>query len=309
MKTHFRLILVLFLSVALCGCSAKPITPLQAPAQGNGTRCSTRRVLRPEAGGTITFGNDQVTLDASHSDQGYIMLKWLGAQNKLKLQISGPKNNTYTYNLISDNQWHTFPLTEGNGTYTMGVFENVVDNQYSQAFAQALTVRLSDDVLPFLYPNEYVNFNSDTQAVALAEQLAESSDTDLDVITSVFYYVVSNIDYDYDKAKTVRSGYLPNVDDTLAQGKGICFDYAALMACMLRSQQIPTRLDIGYIGDVYHAWISIWSEQEGWLYNAIEFDGTEWNMMDPTFTSTAKQGDNLNQYVNNEQSYFIKFSY
>lgn len=309
MKTHFRFLLALFLSVVLCGCSAGSLTPIQAPAQGNGTRGSTRRVLKPEAGGAITYGNEQITLDASHSDQGYIMLKWLAPENKLKFQISGPRNNTYTYNLPADGEWHTYPLTEGSGTYTLGIFENVVDNQYSQAFAQALTVRLANDFLPFLYPNEYVSFDSTTKAVALAEDLAEHSDTDLDVISSVFYYVVSNIDYDYDKAQNVQSGYLPDVDATLAEGKGICFDYAALMACMLRSQQIPTRLDIGYIGDVYHAWISIWVADQGWVYNAIEFDGTEWNMMDPTFTSTARQGDELKQYISNEQDYFIKYSY
>ena len=32
-------------------------------------------------------------------------------------------------------------------------------------------------------------------------------------------------------------------------------------------------------------------------------------MMDPTFTSTARQGDELKQYINNEQDYFIKYSY
>lgn len=311
MKNHlrFRLIPVLFLSGVLCACSLRSLTPIKPPEPGNGTRGSTCRVLRPEAGNQTAFQNDLVCLDASHSDQGYIMLKWLGEPNKLKFQISGPKNNTYTYNLPADGQWHTFPLTEGSGNYTMGVYENVVDNQYSQAFAQALTVRLADELLPYLYPNEYVNFDANTKAVALGEKLAQDSDDDLDVVTSVFYYVVTNIEYDYDKAKNVQSGYLPVVDDTLAQKKGICFDYAALMTCMLRSQQIPTRLDIGYIGDVYHAWISIWVEDRGWIYNAIAFDGTDWNMMDPTFTSTAKRGEDLKQYINNEQSYFIKYSY
>ena len=47
--------------------------------------------------------------------------------------------------------------------------------------------------------------------------------------------------------------------------KGICFDYAALMTAMLRSQGIPTKLEIGYSGEVYHAWISTYIDEIGWV--------------------------------------------
>ena len=69
---------------------------------------------------------------------------------------------------------------------------------------------------------------------------------------------MKNFTYDYDKAATVSSGYLPVVDTVLDSKTGICFDYAAVMASMLRSQNIPTRLEIGYAGDAYHAWISVY---------------------------------------------------
>lgn len=42
---------------------------------------------------------------------------------------------------------------------------------------------------------------------------------------------------------------------------------------MLRSQRIPTRLEVGYMGDVYHAWISIYTKETGWVNGIIEFDG------------------------------------
>ena len=42
-----------------------------------------------------------------------------------------------------------------------------------------------------------------------------------------FYtYVTEHITYDYDKADSVEAGYLPDVDETLQSGTGICFDYA-----------------------------------------------------------------------------------
>lgn len=38
---------------------------------------------------------------------------------------------------------------------------------------------------------------------------------------------------------------------------------SAVMTAMLRSQRIPTRLEVGYMGDVYHAWISIYTKETG----------------------------------------------
>lgn len=63
---------------------------------------------------------------------------------------------------------------------------------------------------------------------------------------------------------------------------------SAVMTAMLRSQRIPTRLEVGYMGDVYHAWISIYTKETGWVNGIIEFDGKDWELMDPTFASSSK---------------------
>ena len=88
----------------------------------------------------------------------------------------------------------------------------------------------------------------------------------------------------------------------LTRGKGICFDYAALMAAMLRSQSIPTRLVTGYAGTAYHAWIDVWSETEGWIHNVIFFDGNNWELMDPTFAA-AGGGAGLEQIIGDGTTY------
>ena len=59
------------------------------------------------------------------------------------------------------------------------------------------------------------------------------------------------------------------------------------MAAMLRSQGIPCKLVVGFAGDVYHAWISVWSPDQGWVEGTIYFDGVDWQLMDPTFASTT----------------------
>ena len=99
--------------------------------------------------------------------------------------------------------------------------------------------------------------------------------------------MIKNITYDYNKAETVQPGYLPDVDEILKIKTGICFDYSAVMAAMLRSVGIPTRMEIGYSGDAYHAWVSVYTKDHGWINDIIEFDGTKWTLMDPTFDANA----------------------
>ena len=80
--------------------------------------------------------------------------------------------------------------------------------------------------------------------------------SDLEVVEKIYDFVIGDVKYDKEKADNVKSGYLPDVDETLETKKGICFDYASLMTTMFRSQGIPTKLEIGYTQELKHAWIS-----------------------------------------------------
>ena len=146
-------------------------------------------------------------------------------------------------------------------------------NKYAIVFNQDLEVSIADEFEPFLRTNHYVNFSSESISVAKAKTLASDCYSDLDVINNVYHYVTQEIKYDTVKAQNLQSGYTPDPDETLRTGTGICFDYASLMSAMLRSQQIPTRLEVGYAGDVYHAWISCYVDEIGWVDNIISFDG------------------------------------
>lgn len=128
-------------------------------------------------------------------------------------------------------------------------------------------------------------------------------------MAAIYDWVVDNISYDYNLAATVSSGYLPNVDNILATKKGICFDYAALMTSMLRMENVPTKLVVGYSGSVYHAWISVYTRESGWIDNVIYFDGNTWKLMDPTFASNGKRSSEIMAYIGNGSNYRQRFSY
>lgn len=266
------------------------------------------QVRVPEASGTITYGNDLAVVDASNTGNGYVMIKYMGSVSKIKVQIS-KDDLTYTYDLNARDAYEVFPMSEGDGTYTVKVFENVSGKQYSQAFSQDVEVSLDDQFEPFLYPNQYVNFTQESDAVQTAAGLAADAEDDLAIVDAVYNYVIDNLTYDTEKAENVQSGYLPDVDQVLAAGKGICFDYAALMVSMLRSQDIPAKLVVGYTGSVYHAWVNVYIDGVGWIDNYIYFDGTNWSLADPTFASTGGKSDSIKQYIGDGANYQQKYCY
>lgn len=314
----------------LCaGCSSSEITPGQQEAasvqeeaetektdigQGEsagakGTRAWEAKVLEPEAPGTESYATDVISLDASHTSEGYVMLSYNGDNEKVKVQIEAPGEIKYTYVVAEYGNYMAYPLSYGSGVYRITVYEaaSAEENLYAVAMKQELTVELADEWRAFLYPNCYVNFDSSSACVKKGEELARGCDTDLDVVEAVYRYVTKNIVYDYEKAETVQPGYAPCPDDTLASGTGICFDYAALMSAMLRSQQIPTRLEVGYVGELYHAWISCYIEDVGWVDKVIEFDGKSWTMMDPTMAASGGSKEVIR--LEKESGYIVKYVY
>ncbi|MBQ1472846.1 MAG: transglutaminase domain-containing protein, partial [Lachnospiraceae bacterium] len=95
-----------------------------------------------------------------------------------------------------------------------------------------------------------------------------------------------------------------------ASKKGICFDYASLMSALLRSQQVPTKLVVGYSGTAYHAWISVYISEIGWVDNIIEFDGSNWSLMDPTLAANkANSSSAVKEYVGDGSNYTVKYNY
>ena len=278
-----------------------PTTALNA----GGTRDNTPVCYVPTASGVTVYSNALAEIDASNTAEGYIMVNYKGTNQKVKLQMTGSNGVTYTYTLSGG--YETFPLSAGSGSYKVAVYENVSGNQYAVAISQTINANITNPNGPYLYPNQYVNFNAGSQVVAKAKQLAEGCSTDLDVVTKVYNYATT-ITYDYNKANSVQSGYVPNPDTIMANGTGICLDYASVMASMLRSQGIPTRLEVGYAGNAYHAWISTYITDIGWVNGVIEFDGTNWSLMDPTFAASASDAT-LKNFIGDGTNYKTKYIY
>ena len=265
-------------------------------------------ILEPVASGELVEENDRAKVDYSHTEDGYVMVCYTAqTEKKLKAQVTGP-TTTYTYNLTPE-KWAAFPLSDENGEYKITVFRNTEGLKYAAVLSLTVTVRMEDEFAPFLRSNQYVDFDAAPKSVAKAAALTAGISDPLKKVEKIYDFVVGTLTYDKELASTVKSGYLPELDKVLEKKKGICFDYAALMTGMLRSQGVPAKLVVGYAGEVYHAWISVWSEADGWIDGVIWFDGTSWQRMDPTFASSGGGSSDIMNYIGNGSNYTPKYFY
>jgi hypothetical protein len=255
------------------------------------------------------FSNDKASIDASNMAEGYVMLKYTGGKSiPIKVQITKKGGENYTYNLNSDGSVETFPLSVGDGEYTINIYENISGSKYALAFGKTVSVKLRHPFLPFMYANQYVKFSSASEAAKQAASLTAGKGTDLEKLDAIYQYVVKNFTYDKELAKNAPTGYVPNVDAVLKSKKGICFDYAAVTSAMLRSQNIPCKLVIGYAGTAYHAWVNVFIESVGWIDKAIYFDGDKFSLMDPTFASSSNSSSDIYKFIGEGSNYKVKYT-
>lgn len=265
-------------------------------------------IVTVEASGVLVKSNDQAVIDYSNTKDGYVMVCYTAATSqRLKAQVKGPQT-TYTYDL-TPGKWAAFALSDENGTYQITIYKNVTGSSYAAVLSLTVDVTMTDEFAPFLRSNQYVDFEAAPNAVAKAAQLTAGIGDPLQKVEKIYDFVVGSLSYDKELATTVKSGYLPRLDEVLASKKGICFDYAALMAGMLRSQGVPTKLVVGYAGQVYHAWISVWTQTEGWVDGVIYFDGVSWQRMDPTFASSGGSSADILDYIGDGSNYTAKYFY
>ena len=231
-------------------------------------------------------GNDEILMDLSYVNDGYVSV-YTNTDVKMKFQVV-KGDMTYTYNL-RNGEVDFFPLQSGDGSYRFRAMKHIEGNKYYELYGCEAEVTLNTEFEPFLRANQYAPYTLESDCVNIARELAEESTDENDFISKVYDYVCKTVKYDDYKAETVESGYLPDPDETLETGKGICFDYASLTASMLRSQGIPTKIIFGYVApdDLYHAWNMFYTEKDGWVSVKFKVDPKKWNRVDLTFIANG----------------------
>ncbi len=202
---------------------------------------------------SVLWYSGKLQADMSNASEGYFLAR-LNAPNKHKMKLRVTKGGTtLTYNLNGSGEFEIFPFQLGSGYYDVSLFENVSGKKYAAAGTLALNVNLNSDNVPFLYPNQYVNYTRFSESVIQAEQLSKGLG-DAEKFKVLCDYMTKNFLYDYVKAVTIKAGQLPDVDGSYKKKMGVCQDLSAILCSMLRTQGLPARLIIGYADKQYHAW-------------------------------------------------------
>ena len=243
------------------------------------------------------YANDYAQADVSRLEDGVIRVRYTGeGETRVKLQLTKKDGTDYNYDLNTRGDWEQFTLTEGEGEYVLQVLEHVEEDRYRPVLRCELSLELEDPLEPFRQACQHVSFTPESRAAVLAGEVTQGAETGEERAEAVFDYVVESLGYDGEKAASVEPGYLPDVDRVLEEGKGICFDYAAVMAAMLRSQGEPCRLAVGWAGEVYHAWVET-PEGEGW------------RIWDPTFVSANGGDPEILDFVSDGENYRARYYY
>jgi len=237
-------------------------------------------------------------IDRSSLDKGLISVQFASGNHAKTIVRISKGNDKYDYNLA--NGAH-YPLQKGNGTYNVLVAQLISDNKYKVVSQENVELKMDNENAVFLQSIPLVDWNNDTKAVAEARKLTNAATTDMEKVQAIYTYITQTIKYDYEKARTVQTDYIPNLDAIYDTSTGICYDYAAVFAAMARSQHIPTRLVMGYEAsapDVYHAWNQVYLK-----------DSQQWVTIDTTYDATRVQSGQAAPMIKNDADYSVTHIY
>lgn len=146
------LILLILIPVLLfTGCGSSGSDPDEPPVY------SPLQVLVPEAPGKKTLGTSPLVLDISDTDQGYLTAVSDSTDQMMNVQLTAEDGVVYSY-FISPGESAVIPFSSGSSTYQVSCYQQISDSQYAALYADTLEIKLANEFLPFLYPNQYVNF-------------------------------------------------------------------------------------------------------------------------------------------------------
>lgn len=190
-------------------------------------------------------------------------------------------NEKYYYSL--NNPKEEIPVQLGKGSYSIKILKNTEGNKYKVLEKSNLKVDSnSQDV--YLSSSQPVYWDGSKELAEVKAEILKNLNTNEEKVRAVYDYIVKNIKYDSNKIKTIGTDYVPDIGKILNDKKGICYDYAAVLAGILRSEGIHTKLVKGYKNDMkeYHAW------------NEVLLDGN-WVIIDTTYDAALSRGKgNLN---------------
>lgn len=225
------------------------------------------------------------------NSSGYLDITSSNYGDKMRLLVE-KDSHRFVYSL--DGEFESLPLQLGNGNYTVKIMENIKDKRYKVVSKEEVILKSLNDNSSFLGSAQPVYWDKTPVIEKLAKTIVADAKSDSEKVKKIYDYILKNMSYDYDKMSNIKVNYVPNIEETLKTNKGICYDYSAAFAGLLRSLDIPTKLIKGYKNDMeaYHAW------------NEVYIDG-KWQIIDTAYDE-ALQNTSVNVKMYKKASEYKK---
>lgn len=181
------------------------------------------------------------------------------------------------------------PTQLGIGEYVISLFKHKEGNRYYVRENQTVLIKQNGKFLGSTNP---IYWDYDMEAIKRAKNLKKNAKTDEEKIKAIYEYVTKYIKYDWGILDKLPSRYVPDIEKTYKTQKGICYDYSALFAGMLRSVGIEAKLVKGYRDEIdgYHAWNEV-------------FVNNEWRIIDTTYSAAYVQLNRKTNMYQNKKFY------
>ncbi|WFA07692.1 transglutaminase-like domain-containing protein [Tissierella sp. Yu-01] len=186
------------------------------------------------------------------------------------MRVMVEKGNEKYYYSLNDGI-EELPAQLGSGKYTVKILQNTSGNKYKVLKKDNVSIS-NNSIDVYLSSSQPIYWKNKDKLIELADTLTKDLTTDRERVEAVYRYIVDNIKYDYNKINTISTDYVPDLNEVIISKKGICYDYSALFAGILRSEGIHAKLVKGYRSNLsaYHAW------------NEVFLDGS-WVIVDTTY--------------------------
>ncbi|MBM7561590.1 transglutaminase-like domain-containing protein [Fusibacter tunisiensis] len=214
-------------------------------------------------------------VDTSSLEKGIVSIAYTGDDASIYKVLIAKGEERIIYPFSADGVSETFPLQMGNGVYKIGLLKNTGGSKYAYVTSKTVDLQLEDSTVVYLNSIQNVKWDEADPPILFGETLLKDVSLKRSKVKTLYDHMIVNMDYDYDKIPTLKPDYIPDINSTYAEMKGICYDYSALFASIHRSQGLPVRLVKGYSRFVegYHAW------------NEVFLNG-KWYILDATVDST-----------------------
>ncbi|MFO7886987.1 MAG: S-layer homology domain-containing protein [Eubacteriales bacterium] len=244
------------------------------------------------------YCDEGLCIDSTDKNNGLVKIGYAGkSTEKVKVMIE-KDGERYVYPLVPNGKIVGFPLQMGNGKYKVSVLTNIADNRYAYIDTENFDVNISNQNSVYLNSIQLISWNSNSKAVRKNEEIVGDESNIAKKIDLAYEFIINNISYDYEKIKFLSPNYIPYPDKTIAELKGICYDYSSLFAAMKRSEKIPIKLVKGYSTHVdgYHAW------------NEVLING-EWIVVDTTSDAAYNKANVNYNFSKNKSNYTKVYEY